>query len=111
MKKVVFILLASCALVKASAQTGIGTTTPVNKLDVFATKADPATSGTTANGNLRLGATVGTHILDFGLSSSSTYSWLQARDKGAYGTYYNLVLNPNGGNVGIGTSSPTAKLN
>lgn len=28
MKKVVLILLASCALVKASAQTGIGTTTP-----------------------------------------------------------------------------------
>jgi hypothetical protein len=111
MKKVVFILLASCALVKVSAQTGIGTTTPVNKLDIFAVKADPATSGTTANGNLRLGATVGTHVLDFGLSSSSTFSWLQARDKAGYNSYYNLVLNPNGGNVGIGTTSPTAKLN
>jgi len=52
------------------AQTGIGTTTPVNKLEVVTAKADPATSGTTANGNFRLGATVGTHVLDFGLSSS-----------------------------------------
>jgi hypothetical protein len=93
-----------------TAQTGIGTTTPVNKLEVVTTKADPATSGTTANGNFRLGATVGTHVLDFGLSSSSTFSWLQARDKGAYGTNYYLALNPNGGFVGIGTNTPTSLL-
>ena len=58
MKKVVFILFASCVLVKASAQTGIGTTAPVNKLDIFAVKAEPASTGAAANGNLRLGATV-----------------------------------------------------
>jgi hypothetical protein len=110
MKKVVFIILVSCVLVKASAQTGIGTTAPVNKFEVFAVKADPATSGSTANGNLRLGATVGTHVLDFGLSSSSTYGWLQTRDRLAYGTYYNLALNPNGGQVGIGTTSPFTTL-
>jgi hypothetical protein len=92
------------------AQTGIGTTTPVNKLEVVTAKADPATSGTTANGNFRLGATAGTHVLDFGLSSSSTFSWLQARDKGGYGTNYNLVLNPNGGNLGIGTLAPNSTL-
>jgi hypothetical protein len=93
------------------AQTGIGTTAPVNKFQVEATTADPATSGAAANGNFRLSGTSGSHVLDFGLSSSSTYSWLQARSKSAYGTYYNLLLNPNGGNVGIGTTSPTAKLN
>jgi hypothetical protein len=39
MKKVVFILLASCTFVKANAQTGIGTNTPnaSAKLDVYAT--------------------------------------------------------------------------
>ena len=39
MKKVVFILLASCTFVKANAQTGIGTSTPnaSAKLDVYAT--------------------------------------------------------------------------
>lgn len=94
------------------AQTGIGTTTPVNKLEVVTTTADPATSGAAANGILRLGATsTNVHVLDFGLSSTSTFSWLQARSKSAYGTTYNLALNPIGGNVGIGTTNPTAKLN
>ena len=94
----------------SKAQTGIGTTTPVNKFEVVAVKADPATSGTSANGNLRLGATVGTHILDFGLSGTSTYGWLQARDKSNYATPYILTLNPNGGNIGIGTSAPGSLL-
>ncbi len=95
----------------AFSQTGIGTTTPINKLDIFATKADPATSSSSANGNLRLGATgANTHVLDFGLSSSSTFSWLQARDRGNYATLYNLAFNPIGGNVGIGTSSPNSTL-
>jgi hypothetical protein len=93
------------------AQTGIGTTTPVNKLEVVTTAADPASSGTAANGNLRLGATsTNVHVLDFGLSSTSTFSWLQARSKSAYGTTYNLALNPIGGNVGIGTSAPGSLL-
>jgi hypothetical protein len=101
------LLFVSCI---GTAQTGIGTTAPVNKLEVVTTKADPATTGVATNGNLRLGATVGTHVLDFGLSSTSTFSWLQARDKSNYVTIYNLVLNPNGGNVGIGTTTPTTKL-
>lgn len=89
------------------AQTGIGTTTPINKFEVVTTTADPASSGADANGNLRLGATsTNVHVLDFGLSSTSTFSWLQARSKSAYGTTYNLALNPIGGSVGIGTTSP-----
>jgi Chaperone of endosialidase len=103
------VLLFTCFAM--SAQTGIGTTAPINKLEVVTATADPATSGATANGNLRIGPSTGSHVLDFGLSSSSTYSWLQARSKSAYGTTYNLVLNPIGGNVGIGTTNPTAKLN
>jgi hypothetical protein len=103
-------MLSIVVFAKASAQTGIGVIAPVNKFEVFAVKADPASSGATANGNLRLGATVGTHVLDFGLSSSSTYAWLQARDRMAYGTYYNLAINPNGGQVGIGSTSTISTL-
>ncbi len=97
--------------IQITAQTGIGTTVPVNKLQVETTLAEPATSGTAANGNLRLSGTTGSHVLDFGLSSAATYSWIQARSESNYATNYNLLLNPNGGNIGIGTLSPTAKLN
>ena len=108
MKKIVFLLLVSFY---AFSQTGIGTTTPINKLDIFTTKADPATSNSSANGNLRLGASgANTHVLDFGLSSTSTFSWMQARDRGNYATLYSLAFNPIGGNVGIGTSAPNSTL-
>lgn len=93
-----------------SAQTGIGTTSPVNKLQVETATAEPATSGLAANGNLRLSGTSGSHVLDFGLSSSSTYSWLQSRSRTTYATNFNLALNPNGGNVGIGTMAPGSLL-
>jgi hypothetical protein len=93
----------------AYAQTGIGTTAPVNKLEVVATTADPASSGTAANGNLRLGGISAVHVLDFGLSSTSTFAWIQARNK-TYGTNYILGINPLGGNVGIGTSTPNSTL-
>ncbi len=102
-------LLFSCVI--AQSQTGIGTTTPVNKFEVVTSSADPVSSGSSANGNLRLGSSSSAHVLDFGLSSTSTFSWLQARSKSNYSTPYNLALNPNGGNVGIGTTTPTAKLN
>jgi len=102
------IIVCSCFL--TNAQTGIGTTAPVNKFQVETTTADPANSGTAANGNLRLSGLSAEHVMDFGLSSSNTFSWIQARNK-TYGTNYNLVLNPLGGNVGIGTSIPSAKLN
>ena len=110
MKQALLIVALCCVFLSGKAQTGIGTTTPVNKLQVETATADPATTGAATNGNFRLSGTAGSHVLDFGLSSSSTYSWLQARSKSAYGTNYNLALNPNGGNVGIGTTAPTTKL-
>ena len=109
-KQLLFCVVFIMNIFYLSAQTGIGTTTPVNKLQIETTPADPASSGSAANGNLRLSGTTGSHVLDFGLSNSSTYSWLQSRSKSAYGTNYNLLLNPNGGNVGIGTIAPGSLL-
>ena len=111
MNKKITILFSTLAFWGNSyAQTGIGTTTPVNKFEVVATTADPASSGFSANGNLRLGASASSHVLDFGLSSTPTYAWLQARLKSNYATLYNLVFNPIGGNVGIGNTSPSSTL-
>ncbi len=111
MKKGILVLALFLVFLNGHAQTGIGTTSPVNKFQVETTTSDPLTSGSSANGNFRLSGTSGSHVLDFGLSSSNTNSWLQSRSRSNYGTNYNLLLNPNGGNVGIGTTSPTARLN
>lgn len=108
MRKIVLFIVFGFQLVNA--QTGIGTTTPVNKFQVETTLADPATSGTAANGNFRLSGTTGSHVLDFGLSSAATYSWLQSRSRSNYGSNFSLVLNPNGGQVGIGTLAPSTTL-
>jgi len=110
-KKIHIQLITCFTLLSGSAwaQTGIGTTAPVNKLEVVATTADPASSGSAANGNLRLGGISAVHVLDFGLSSTSTFSWIQARNK-TYGTNYILGINPLGGNVGIGNSTPNSTL-
>jgi hypothetical protein len=104
------LFISAFITLQLKAQTGIGTTAPVNKFEVVATAADPTTSGSLANGNLRLGASSGSHVLDFGLSSTPTYAWLQARLKSNYSTNYSLVLNPNGGSVGIGNTSPSSTL-
>lgn len=108
-KDILFFVIIFGFIVKA--QTGIGTTTPINKFQVETSTADPSSSGQNANGNIRISGTSANHILDMGLSSSSTYAWIQARLKTNYATNYNLILNPNGGNVGIGTTNPTSRLN
>lgn len=94
----------------AYSQTGIGTTTPVNKFQIEATTANPSSTGSSTNGNLRISGTGVAQVLDFGLSSTSTYAWLQARSKSNYATLYDLAFNPNGGKVGIGISVPSATL-
>ena len=99
-----FVLLS----LQGYAQTGIGTTTPVNKFQVETAAAAPLTSGSSFNGNLRLGATGVNQVLDFGLGT--TFGWLQAREKNDYNIKLILALNPNGGNVGINKSNPTKSL-
>ncbi len=107
MKKTCFLLFLLLSL-QGYAQTGIGTTSPVNKFQVETTAAAPLTSGSGFNGNLRLGATGANQVLDFGLGT--TFGWLQAREKNDYNIKLILALNPNGGNVGINKTNPSKAL-
>lgn len=103
--------------IEANGNVGIGITNPSQKLNVDGgatgvNQGIPQTSGTTQNGILRLtsgGATYG-ETLDFGMNVGPTYAWIQATNKGGLGTNYSLSLNPNGGNVGIGTTGPLNRL-
>jgi hypothetical protein len=97
---------------------GIGTTSPAQKLEVNGNTGQPATSGTTQNGLLRLRPGTGSNdygeSLDLGfhvgVSGPASYGWIQSTNRDGLNTNYSLALNPNGGNVGIGTTSPAYTL-
>jgi len=95
-----------------SGNVGINTTTPTSRLHVVGAMQAPATSGSAANGAARIGATPTTNlVVDMGVdATSAVYGWFQSRNQTNYALNYDLALNPNGGNVGIGTTAPTAKL-
>lgn len=79
----------------------------------FGPRGNPANTGSAAEGILRVGYTGGLYTLDMGVTStpSTAAAWLQARSNLAYGTFYDVWLNPNGGAVSIGyTSTQTALL-
>ncbi len=63
-----------------------------------------------ASGVFAIGDTVGS-VMGLQLNGSSYDTYIQARNMGAGSTAYNLLLQPLGGNVGIGTTSPASKLN
>lgn len=90
---------------------GIGTTVPLVTLQTLGSYSLPATSGTSCNGMFLVGGL--NHGIFMGVSSSSPYGgWLQVQDKTNLALNYPLLLNPNGGNVGIGTTNPgNYKLN
>jgi hypothetical protein len=93
-------------------QIAINTNSPATFLHVNgATAALPVSSGTTqsAGNRIRLSTTGGTGILDIG-TAGGTGMWLQVTDLTDLSLRYPLLLNPNGGNVGIGTTNPGAIL-
>jgi len=92
---------------------GIRTTSPALSLEVGGTTGAPAITGTAQTGALRIvdkTLTIG-NVLDFGIYNSGAYGlWLQGTDRGNLATTYPIILQPNGGNVGIGNTVPGAKL-
>jgi hypothetical protein len=119
MKKIVYIIFLVISFSNIQAQIlttvgsniGIGTTDPKQTLTVDTKQANsnagvPAKSETVQNGIMRLqvnGDKWG-EVMDFGMNVMPTYGWIQATNRTDLSVNYNLVLNPNGGNVGIGTT-------
>ena len=96
----------STAMTLNSTGLGVGVASPDFKFAVNGTQAVPATSGSaTDNGSLRIGAPGTGLVIDTGVTAaSSVYGWIQARARTDYSSNFNLVLQPNGGNVGIGVT-------
>jgi len=90
-----------------SGKVGIGVTSPTQKLDVVGNYG--AAGDDTGILKIRGGATGGDTQLNFGVSADGGYGWIQATDVGITNNI-NIVLNPIGGNVGIGATVASAKL-
>ena len=91
----------------SSGNVGIGTSSPATKLQI--NKSSQTPGDTTPSGALLITNTAaGDGCIEIG-SGSSVLGYLQVRNR-LSATYYDLAINPNGGNVGIGTSSPGTKL-
>jgi hypothetical protein len=90
---------------------GIGTNNPTTKLHVVGSTGLPATIGSLQSGSLRLQVAGYGTILDFGAEGPATgKQWIQATNASDLSVTYPLLINPNGGNVGIGTTNPSQRL-
>ena len=94
-------------------KVGIGHTEPDLTLHVNGVNGLPSSSGSTPTGHftLRDKGSSSTHGMFMGVSNAAPWSsWIQAQDATNNATNYPLLLNPNGGNVGIGDADPNYHL-
>lgn len=92
---------ATAITIDSSENVGIGTSSPSAPLNISATYASDTTE------QFRIEDNTGSKLDFFGYANGS--KGIQAyADNGS--TFYNLNLNPLGGNVGIGTSTPDTTL-
>lgn len=88
---------------------GIGTSTPPSKLWVLGTQAAP--SLTNDGAVTQFGGVAATQAIAFGLDPNSPFDgWIQVKRSNNDGTSFPLALNPLGGNVAVGTTTPSANL-
>lgn len=103
--------------ITSTGNVGIGTTSPQSKLQIGTTNfsiADrtSAVYGAAASETIFTVGISGVdypQLLNFGVNQVGLYSTISARQF-TVATENKLVLQPNGGNVGIGTTSPSYKL-
>ncbi len=97
--------------IAASGNVGVATASPRQRLEVFGAAAGlPATSGTTQNGITRFSQASGAGVVDFGFGGAAGAGWIQATNSTNLAANFDLLLNPNGARVGIGTTAPDQTL-
>ena len=101
---------ATAMYINSSGNVGIGTTSPLSKLSVYsnAMAALPSLGALATEYTIEFGHS-GKYGTYFGTMGSGNGFIQQGRSDGT-ATAYNLLLQPLGGNLGIGTTSPAYKL-
>jgi hypothetical protein len=98
--------------ITSAGDVGIATSSPRVRLDVRSDAviaAPTPLANAVASGVFAIGDSVGS-VVGLQQNGSSYDTYIQSRNMGAGSAAYNLLLQPLGGNVGIGTSSPASKL-
>jgi len=95
--------------IDTSQNVGIGTTSPKLKLNVEGTYGNPVSSGSTPTGIARFSQTTNNVTLDVGVTTGNQV-WMQGADKGDLSFKYDIVMNPIGGNLLVGTTSANGTL-
>ena len=90
-----------------SSSVGIGGVTPTSRLDVAKSASDTLSR---ANSAMAIGDFAFGAGLMLQQRFSAPYGFMMQATNSTVDTFYPLLLNPNGGNVGIGTASPAYKL-
>ncbi|HET6976126.1 MAG TPA: tail fiber domain-containing protein [Pyrinomonadaceae bacterium] len=96
--------------ISADGDTGINTASPNLKLEVLGNVGLPVNSGTVPTGITRFSQSGGVGVIDFGFGGATGAGWLQTTSSANLATNFPFLVNPNGGNVGIGTTAPTDTL-
>ena len=88
---------------------GIGTVSPQTLLNVNSPSGTTYPTLGTASGVIALSINE-LHGMYLGVDGSSGNGWIQSMREDAGATAYNLILQPSGGNIGIGYTSPGSQL-
>ncbi|MDB5245384.1 MAG: hypothetical protein JWN90_489 [Parcubacteria group bacterium] len=97
---------AGIVIASTTNNVGIGTTSPSGRLHIVI----PSSTGVAGDAQVYISDSVAVNPqeLRMGVNTAGLYSYIQSAQRAIANDA--LVLNPNGGNVGIGTTSPAAKL-
>jgi hypothetical protein len=96
--------------ITSSGNVGIGTSIPLVKFQITQPNGIGLPTLGTSTGGLFIAGDGNQYGLYIGNDGNTGNSWLQAMRNNT-ATSYNILLNPVGGNVGIGTSSPLTITN
>jgi hypothetical protein len=104
--------ITSSGIFESGSNVGIGTSNPSLTFHINKSGASgpPVSSSTTPTGYAVIGSTFNNNLYMGSYATTPYGFWMQGQDATNLATTYPIILQPIGGKVGIGTTSPTRAL-